>query len=94
MMATRYPKKNYEYVTGRDRRKDKMMRKKELIEILEQHKLWLSYDEEGTRADLSGANLSRADLSCANLRYANLSGAKRKPFSLKSLRQASATWGS
>ena len=75
MMATRYPKKNYEYVTGRDRRKDKMMRKKELIEILEQHKLWLSYDEEGTRADLSGANLSRADLSCANLRYANLSGA-------------------
>jgi hypothetical protein len=52
-----------------------MMRKKELIEILEQHKLWLSYDEEGTRADLIGADLRGANLIGANLRGAYLRGA-------------------
>ena len=55
------------------------MRKKELTEILEQHKLWLN-SESGERADLSGAylryaNLSGAYLGGANLRYANLKGA-------------------
>lgn len=55
------------------------MRKKELTEILEQHKLWLN-NESGERADLSGAylryaNLSGAYLGGANLRYANLKGA-------------------
>jgi hypothetical protein len=61
------------------------MNSKELSEILERHKLWLSYYEEGTRADLRGANLrlanlidadlSRADLSRADLRGADLSRA-------------------
>lgn len=50
------------------------MRKKELTEILEQHKLWLN-NESGERADLRGANLIDADLRGANLRGANLIGA-------------------
>ena len=54
--------------------------KEELNDILRLHKLWLTDDENGVRAnltgaDLSGANLSRADLSRANLSGANLSGA-------------------
>ena len=47
----------------------------ELNEILEKHKKWLNDEEDGERADLSGANLSRANLSRANLSGANLSGA-------------------
>ena len=54
----------------------KKITKKELKTILEQHKLWLnSNEEEGKRADLSGANLSGADLSDADLTCANLYGA-------------------
>ncbi len=60
------------------------MRKKELTEILEKHRLWLNNDS-GERAklidadlidaDLSRANLSRAYLSRANLIGADLRGA-------------------
>ena len=46
-----------------------------LNEILQKHKLWIEGDPEGTRADLSGANLSRANLRWADLSGANLSGA-------------------
>ena len=56
-----------------------------LIEILENHYLWLR-GNGGERADLtranlsganlSGANLSRANLTRANLYSANLSGGK------------------
>jgi len=64
--------------------------KNELVEILSNHCKWLSSDEGGIRANLSGAdlrgadlyganlsgaNLSYADLSDANLSYANLRGA-------------------
>ena len=56
----------------------KKITKKELKEILEQHKLWLDSDgEKGkranlTHADLSGANLSGANLTGVNLARANL----------------------
>ena len=46
-----------------------------LQEILAAHKLWLSDEGGGSRADLSGADLSRADLSRADLSGADLSGA-------------------
>ena len=52
------------------------MDRKELNEILEQHKLWRnSFGQQGTRADLSEANLWRANLWRANLRGADLRGA-------------------
>ena len=45
----------------------------ELQKILELHKLWLeSNRKEGTRANLSYANLRYSDLSNANLRYCDL----------------------
>lgn len=44
-------------------------------EILEKHRKWLTDEEGGECANLSGANLSWADLSGANLSWANLSGA-------------------
>ncbi|HEN3466864.1 TPA: pentapeptide repeat-containing protein [Yersinia enterocolitica] len=53
----------------------------DLNKILGEHKIWVeSYRENGSRANLSGANLSGAnlrgaDLSGANLRGADLSGA-------------------
>ena len=50
------------------------MTKEKLTETLEQHKLWLN-DEDGARANLSGADLSGAALSGANLSWANLSRA-------------------
>ena len=47
----------------------------ELKEILRLHRLWRFNEESGSRANLSGADLSRADLSRADLSWANLSGA-------------------
>ena len=47
----------------------------ELVEILRKHKMWLSNEPGGERANLSGANLYEANLYEANLRGANLSGA-------------------
>lgn len=54
------------------------MNKKELDEILEEHKLWLINPKKGKRADLRianlvGANLIGINLYGANLSYANLS---------------------
>ena len=46
-----------------------------LNEILKKHKMWLNNEENGERANLSGANLRGANLSGANLRGADLSGA-------------------
>ena len=51
------------------------MTSEELKSKLDSHKLWLSGDESGCRADLSRANLIGADLSRANLSGANLRGA-------------------
>ena len=48
------------------------MTKKELKEILEKHRKWLSSEEGGERADLGYADLSNVDLRYANLSYANL----------------------
>ncbi len=48
------------------------MTTEDLKKILEDHKIWLTDQTKGKRADLSFANLSSADLSFANLRYANL----------------------
>ena len=55
------------------------MKQTELNEILRKHKLWLDGDKNGSKADLSKANLRWADLSGvnlskANLRWADLSG--------------------
>lgn len=44
-------------------------------EILEKHRKWLTDEEGGEFADLSGADLSKADLSRADLSGANLSKA-------------------
>jgi len=51
------------------------MTDKELKDILDQHKVWLSDSSKGNRADLSRVDLSGADLSRADLRGANLYGA-------------------
>ncbi len=51
------------------------MKEKELKEILEKHRKWLSKEEGGEMADLGGANLRGADLRGANLSDANLSDA-------------------
>ena len=47
----------------------------EIADMLIAHKIWLSGDKHGKRADLSKADLSRATLIGANLIRANLSGA-------------------
>ena len=47
----------------------------ELKIVLEKHARWLRHEPNGTRADLSGANLYCADLSGADLSGADLSGA-------------------
>ncbi|HHK5764807.1 TPA: pentapeptide repeat-containing protein, partial [Serratia marcescens] len=48
----------------------------ELRKILDEHKLWVtSLRENGSRADLCGANLRGADLRDADLCGANLRGA-------------------
>jgi uncharacterized protein YjbI with pentapeptide repeats len=46
-----------------------------LNSVLAAHLKWLNNESDGSRADLSGADLSRADLSGANLSRADLSGA-------------------
>ncbi len=51
------------------------MTQEELNVIWDKHKKWLENEEEGEKADLSGANLCGADLSGANLCGANLRGA-------------------
>ena len=66
----------------------------ELKDILEQHKLWLSDNTKGKRADLRSADLSSADLSWANLRSADLSWANLRSADLRSadLRSADLRW--
>ena len=49
--------------------------KDELTEILRKHKMWLSGEAGGIRADLSRADLSRANLRGADLCEADLCGA-------------------
>lgn len=51
------------------------MTQEELNKILELHKKWLFQEEDGVRADLSGADLSGLDLSYKHLREINLTGA-------------------
>jgi len=58
------------------------MKQAELDDILEKHKLWLTDNKKGVRADLSracaalwGAHLSHNHLRSANLSHANLSHA-------------------
>ena len=48
------------------------MKEKELKEILEKHRKWLSKEEGGEMADLRCADLRCANLCGADLRYANL----------------------
>jgi hypothetical protein len=62
------------------------MTSEELKSKLDSHKLWLSGDESGCRANLSDANLSDADLSDANLSRANLSDAKNVILQFKASR--------
>ena len=51
------------------------MKNEELKAILESHNKWINDDDDGERANLSGANLMGANLSDANLSDANLRGA-------------------
>jgi hypothetical protein len=57
--------------------------KEELDNILRKHKAWVeSNEKEGTRANLSGANLSGASLGRADLSRANLNGANLRDANL------------
>jgi hypothetical protein len=47
----------------------------DIKEVLEKHRLWLTDDPNGLRADLRGANLRGANLRWADLRGADLRGA-------------------
>ena len=47
---------------------------KRLSDVLAAHELFFSGKDGGSRADLSGANLSRADLTSVNLTGASLRG--------------------
>lgn len=59
------------------------MEQKQLEEILNKHRLWLSTcGEEGERADLRGADLRGANLRGANLRAARLASASLADASL------------
>ena len=49
--------------------------KDELAEILNKHKMWLSGEAGGIRADLYGTDLYRADLYAVDFRWADLSWA-------------------
>ena len=51
------------------------MDQKELDKILEMHKMWLNWDENGKCANLSDADLRDANLCGADLSDADLSGA-------------------
>ncbi|EMC4181049.1 TPA: pentapeptide repeat-containing protein [Cronobacter sakazakii] len=60
------------------------MNSAELSKILDEHKVWVtSFGENGSKADLRGANLSGADLRGANLRGANLRGANLRGANLR-----------
>lgn len=48
------------------------MEKEKLDKILEDHKLWLSDNKSGSRANLRGANLRGANLRGADLRGADI----------------------
>ena len=62
---------------------------KALTEILRLHKMWVSGDMKGVKANLSEANLSGANLSWANLSRANLS---RANLSWANLSRADLSW--
>ncbi len=62
------------------------MNRDELQEVLDEHKKWLSCEEGGNRADLSGADLHEADLSGADLSGADLSGAEGSQLALAQVR--------
>jgi uncharacterized protein YjbI with pentapeptide repeats len=66
----------------------------ELQEALRLHRLWIDYDPEGVRANLSRADLRRADLSWADLRGADLSWADLRWADLRGadLREANLRW--
>ena len=58
----------------------KMMNQDELNKILELHVKWLTYEDDGVRADfrytdLRNVNLHNLNLSCADLSYSDLTGA-------------------
>lgn len=56
---------------------------KRMSRILEDHARFLQGQDNGVRADLSGADLHKMNLSGANLNYANLAGARMDGTSLK-----------
>ena len=58
------------------------MDQKELDKILELHKMWLNWDENGKCANLYGANLRGANLRGADLSGANLRGANLRDANL------------
>ena len=51
------------------------MEDKELKEVLDSHKKWLSKKDDGVRANFRHADLRGVDLRCVDLRYADLQGA-------------------
>ena len=71
------------------------MEKKELTEVLSEHKKWLADNSTGKKAnlrsaDLWSADLGSADLQDANLRDANLRSANLRDASLRSANLSSA----
>jgi hypothetical protein len=69
--------------------KDIIINGKQLSDILESHKLWLS-NQGGKNADLRNADLSSADLSNANLRNADLRNADLRNADLRNANLRSA----
>ncbi|EPE3170618.1 pentapeptide repeat-containing protein, partial [Cronobacter malonaticus] len=60
------------------------MNSAELSKILDEHKVWVtSFGENGSKANLYGADLSDANLSDANLRGADLSDANLRGANLR-----------
>lgn len=68
------------------------MNAKDLAETLKLHKQWLDDEDEGIRADFSGADLSGADLSRANLLGADLSRADLRGAGLSGANIDYAAW--
>lgn len=74
-----------------EKRPDEPIHPLKLEDVLQQHELWLSSGgQEGSLADLSGANLEGTDLAGVNLQRADLQKAnlKKAVLSLADLRGA------
>ena len=64
----------------------------DLVKTLRLHQMWLMDEEDGKRANLTGADLTKADLIGANLTEANLTGADLRGANLRGANLDYAVW--